>query len=112
MNNVHPIYEIKALMVKRELKNDEKLKNENWQRFLPPVKQRRVSQYIQFELRLCFQEENTRNVKQAKKKKKDKWNKKKEYTPFPPPQPRSKIDKMLETGEYFVEKHKNRKRKN
>uniref|UniRef100_A0A1L8DS06 KRR1 small subunit processome component n=1 Tax=Nyssomyia neivai TaxID=330878 RepID=A0A1L8DS06_9DIPT len=78
MNNVHPIYNIKALMIKRELAKDPKLKNEDWTRFLPKFR--------------------NKNVKRKQPKKKPK----KEYTPFPPPQPESKIDKQLASGEYFL----------
>lgn len=63
MYNVHPIYNIKELMIKRELAKDDKLKNENWDRFLPQFKKMNVKK------------------KDAVKKTREP---KKEYTPFPP----------------------------
>lgn len=80
MENVHPIYNIKALMIKRELAKDPKLKDEDWNRFLPKFKNKNISKRKQ------------PKVKRIKK----------EYTPFPPPMPLSKIDKQLESGEFFL----------
>mmetsp|Transcript_7023 Transcript_7023/g.30881 ORF Transcript_7023/g.30881 Transcript_7023/m.30881 type:complete len:217 (-) Transcript_7023:273-923(-) len=64
MNNVHPVYNIKILMIKRELSRDDELKSENWDRF----------------------------------------------TPFPPLPPQSKVDKQLESGEYFLSERGKSKR--
>ncbi|XP_071439665.1 KRR1 small subunit processome component homolog [Hetaerina americana] len=88
MKNVHPIYNIKALMIKRELAKDPKLKDEDWSRFLPKFTSKTVS-----------------------KRKGPKKQKNKEYTPFPPPQPESKVDKELASGEYFLKENQRRARK-
>ncbi|KUF83948.1 KRR1 small subunit processome component [Phytophthora nicotianae] len=80
--NVHPIYNVKRLMIKRELAKDPKLKDENWERFLPTFKKQNV---------------------QTKKPKK--VREKKEYTPFPPAPTASKVDKEIESGEYFMKEH-------
>lgn len=79
MRNIHPIYHIKQLMIKRELEKDEKLKNENWDRFLPQ-----------------FQKVHEKRKKIKKEKEK------RERATFPnPPQPR-KEDLAIESGEYFL----------
>jgi len=79
MNNIHPIYHIKTLMIKRELSKDPNLINENWERFLPKFKKKNVKRrkpHVQREV--------------------------KTYTPFPPPQAPRKEDLQLESGEYFM----------
>ncbi len=80
MNNIHPIYHIKRLMIMKELAKDEKLKNEDWTRFLPQ-----------------FAKRNVPRRKPVKTKEKSKA-----YTPFPPTQTPRKVDLQLDTGEYFA----------
>ena len=87
MANIHPIYAIKTLMIKRELAKDPALAHENWDRFLPKFKHKNVA-------RKKPSAEAVAKAAEGKKK----------YTPFPPAnhiQP-SKIDLALESGEYFL----------
>jgi len=56
-------------MIKRELEKDPLLRNQSWDRFLPKFKSKNISKR-----------------RQPKKKRT-----KKPYTPFPPPQPDSKV---------------------
>ena len=86
--NVHPVYNIKRLMIKRELAKDPRLAEENWERFLP-----------QF------------HKKNVQRKAPKKISSKKSYTPFPPAPPQSKVDNELETGEYFLNERERERRK-
>uniref|UniRef100_A0A7S1UII9 KRR1 small subunit processome component n=1 Tax=Phaeomonas parva TaxID=124430 RepID=A0A7S1UII9_9STRA len=81
MENIHPIYNIKTLMIKRELAKDPTLANQSWDRFLPRFQKR--------------------NVKRRKPQK-VRDTAARTYTPFPPAQQPSKVDMQLESGEYFL----------
>lgn len=88
MRNIHPIYHIKELMIKRELAQKPELANEDWSRFLPQFKKRNVAR------------KKPKNIKE-----------KKTYTPFPPQQQPRKVDLQIESGEYFLSKSDKEKRK-
>lgn len=90
MKNIHPVYSLKTLMLKRELAKNPNLKNENWERYLPKY--------------------NSKNI--SKRREPKKKTEKKPYTPFPPPQQESKLDKAMASGEFFLkEEQKRAKRK-
>jgi ribosomal RNA assembly protein len=84
MANIHPIYHIKELMIKRDLAKDPELANESWDRFLPNFRHKALSK------------------RRVPHKVTDKT--KKVYTPFPPAPEKSKMDEQMETGEYFLTK--------
>ncbi len=86
MKNIHPIYHIKELMIKRELMKKPEMANENWDRFLPNYQKH--------------------NVKKKKVKKE-----KKEYNPFPNEQQPRKINLLLQSGDYFFNEKKKKKEK-
>ncbi|PWN19404.1 hypothetical protein BCV69DRAFT_287946 [Microstroma glucosiphilum] len=112
MKNVHPIYHIKELMIKRELAKDPKLAEESWDRFLPKFKKRNVKS-----------KKPSASTSSANGSGPSGSNslplssstgaaaptpapqKKKTYTPFPPAQQPSKLDLQMDSGEYFLQPH-------
>ncbi|KIJ19838.1 hypothetical protein PAXINDRAFT_160534 [Paxillus involutus ATCC 200175] len=113
MKNIHPIYRIKELMVRRELAKDPKLANESWDRFLPQFRKRHLKtsektsrKNEKLEKKDTARKEAGLDPQPAKKEKPTK----KVYTPFPPPQQPRKIDLQLESGEYFLKPHEKQAR--
>lgn len=89
MRNIHPLYHIKELMIKRELEKDEKLKDEDWTHLLP-----------QFRKTIATRKKIKKTVLE-----------KKERALFPnPPQPR-KEDIQMQTGEYFLSDQQKQEKK-
>merc|ERR1711920_617079 len=70
--NIHPIYHIKELMIRRELEKDPELKDQNWDRFLPHFKKRNVQRAKVKKIK-----KKTKEVFGGEKKKKKKKKKKK-----------------------------------
>ncbi|KAI0723445.1 ribosomal RNA assembly protein mis3 [Earliella scabrosa] len=108
MKNIHPIYRIKELMIKRELAKDPQLATESWDRFLPKFRKRHLKTSEKTARKNeRLQEKNEARkaaglppLEQGKEKKE-----KKVYTPFPPAQQPRKVDLQLESGEYFLKAH-------
>lgn len=113
MNNIHPVYNIKRLMIMRELEKDPKLQNESWDRFLPTfkkknVKRRKPHQLVEESKKAS---ESTAGAGAGAGGATKSVKKKKSYTPFPPAQQPSKIDLQLESGEYFLSERERKAKK-
>lgn len=109
MKNIHPIYRIKELMIRRELAKDPKLATESWDRFLPKFRKQHLKtseKTIKKNEKVAAKEEARKAVglDASSSDKKEKLAKK-VYTPFPPPQQPRKVDLQLESGEYFLKAH-------
>jgi len=107
MKNIHPIYRIKELMIRRELAKDPKLATESWDRFLPQFRKRHLKtseKTAKKNEKLAAKEEARKAAGLDTEQKKEKPAKK-VYTPFPPAQLPRKIDLQLESGEYFLKPH-------
>lgn len=93
MNNIHPIYGLKQLLIKRELAKREDLRHEDWSRFIPVYK------------KSVQNKEKAKAVRKAKKERLRASIKKqtgKEKSIFPPAPPRRKEDIAMESGEAFL----------
>ncbi|WRT65076.1 uncharacterized protein IL334_002018 [Kwoniella shivajii] len=127
MNNVHPIYRIKELMIRRELAKDPKLQGESWDRFLPQFQKKHLSTSEKTakknavldrqsvidstinpnSIPVTSTSTSTTSATAAppavvKRTPFPTASKKKAYTPFPPAQQPSKLDLQLASGEYFL----------
>ncbi|EPT01466.1 hypothetical protein FOMPIDRAFT_1023326 [Fomitopsis schrenkii] len=109
MKNIHPIYRIKELMIKRELAKDPQLANESWDRFLPKFRRH----HLKTSEKTARKNEWLKEKNEARQAAglvpigpgKKEAPAKKVYTPFPPPQQPRKVDLQLESGEYFLKAH-------
>lgn len=119
-NNIHPVFNIKRLMIQKELAKNPELADKSWDRFLPKLPKPEKKQVQRAEKRAAESVSNagpSATVSEApvpsaepavtKHHKKRKPKVQKEYNPFPPEPTPSKIDLQLESGEYFRNLKKN-----
>lgn len=100
MNNIHPIYGLKRLLIQRELAKREDMKNEDWSRYLPVYKKSLPNK----EKRKALQK--VKKVRAKKMKERDE----KQRTVFPPAPPKRLEDIAIESGQAFLQPNKKRKR--
>ncbi|RNF11308.1 ribosomal RNA assembly protein [Trypanosoma rangeli] len=101
MNNIHPIYGLKQLLIKRELAKREDLRHEDWSRFVPVYK------------KSVQNKEKAKVVRKAKKERLREAVKKqagKEKSIFPPAPPKRKEDIAMESGKAFLFRKQQRQR--
>uniref|UniRef100_A0A8H8CLL1 KRR1 small subunit processome component n=1 Tax=Psilocybe cubensis TaxID=181762 RepID=A0A8H8CLL1_PSICU len=107
MKNIHPIYRIKELMIRRELAKDPKLAGESWDRFLPQFRKRHLKTSEKTakkneKLEAKVEARKAAGIETTAEELARAQAKKKVYTPFPPAQLPRKVDLQLESGEYFL----------
>lgn len=110
MKNIHPIYRIKELMIKRELAKDPQLATESWDRFLPKFRKKHLTTAQKTAKKNESLKEKNESRKAAGLVSLKQKGEKKVYTPFPPAQQPRKVDLQLESGEYFLKAHEKRSR--
>ena len=94
MRNIHPVYGLKQLLIKRELSKREDLKDQDWSRFIPVYK------------KSVQTKEKQKIIKKIKKQKVKEWSDKqkgKVKSIFPPAPPKRKEDMAMESGEAFIQ---------
>lgn len=118
--NIHPVFNIKRLLIQKELSKNPQLANQSWDRFLPSIPklpQRSVKATASDQREdgttattttTNYESRDSDNgpVPSTSGVKKKGKKVKKEYTPFPPEPTKSKIDLQIESGEYFFLKRK------
>lgn len=93
MRNIHPIYGLKQLLIKRELMKREDMKHEDWSRFIPVYKKSLPNKEKQKAVRKIKKERaKAIKAKQAGKVK----------TIFPPAPPKRLEDIAMESGKAFL----------
>ncbi|KAJ8085958.1 ribosomal RNA assembly protein krr1 [Marasmius tenuissimus] len=110
MKNIHPIYRIKELMIRRELAKDPKLATESWDRFLPQFRKRHLKTSEKTVKKNERLEARNTARQVAGLEPASSQLVKKVYTPFPPAQQPRKVDLQLESGEYFLKRHEKESR--
>jgi ribosomal RNA assembly protein len=111
-NNIHPVFNIKRLMIQKELAKNPELADKSWDRFLPKLpkaESKRPKKTNDAGPKAGPSNHNADGEAvdgNAVTKNKRKPKVKRDYNPFPPEQPPSKIDLQLESGEYFLNQKK------